>query len=216
MQWLWFILRTTIGRKFLMAVTGAGFALFLVLHLAGNLTFFRGEAAFEAYAHVFESRKGLLLFFESGLLLFALVHVGSGLFLALDNFWARPVRYKAGRRPGLERYLAVSMPLTGLAILAYVVFHIAHFKLALTSSSELFELVVSAFSDPVTVGVYIAGLLVVALHLAHGFWSLFQTTGIVHPKYLAGLIWTGWAFSAFILIGFAVIPLSIGSGWIPG
>ena len=72
-----------------MAVTGLSFIGFLVAHLTGNLTIYAGGAAFNAYAEKLHSLGPILTIFELGLLVFALIHVVTGITLFVQNHPAR-------------------------------------------------------------------------------------------------------------------------------
>lgn len=207
MHWLWKTLFSPIGNKLVMAVTGAGFCAFLFVHLLGNWTVFRGAAAFEAYAALLASFGATLIVMEAGLFLVACFHVGFGLFLAWRNRQARPVAYRGRGRLGGEKWLARTMPLSGLGILAFVGMHLLHFRFADPAAIGLYESVVLIFSRPLMVGFYVGGLFLVFLHLSHGLWSLFQTVGWVHPKFFDGIRMLGWSFAVMMFLGFSVIPL---------
>ena len=89
----WFIntLGTSIGKKLMMAITGFGFCVFLVAHLAGNLTLYAGKDAFNSYAAHLQSLGAFLTVAEFGLLFFAVVHITAGAILFYQNFKARPL-----------------------------------------------------------------------------------------------------------------------------
>lgn len=100
MNWLTNTLWSSVGKKLMMAVTGIGFSVFLVAHLAGNLTLYAGKDAFNAYAEHVHSLGPFLTIAELGLLFFAVVHIATGATLFYQNFKARPVRYSVNSRAG--------------------------------------------------------------------------------------------------------------------
>jgi succinate dehydrogenase / fumarate reductase cytochrome b subunit len=182
MNWLTGTLGTSIGKKVMMALTGLAFCGFLLAHLAGNLTLYGGREAFNGYAHHLHSLGPLLTVAELGLLALALVHVATGLLLFWQNFRARPERYAVDARAGGRTIGSATMPYTGVLILLFVIFHLANFSFVDKTNTTIFDIVSGAFANPVYVGIYIVAMVVVALHVSHGFWSLFQTLGWNHPQ----------------------------------
>jgi len=207
MSWLVRTLSTSVGKKFLMALTGLGFIGFLCAHLAGNLTIYAGEEAFNAYAEKLHSLGPLLTVFELGLLAFALLHVGTGLLLFLQNLKARPVGYSRKDREGGRTLSSITMPYTGLLILAFVFFHLSNFTFAERGSRKIFEIVSTAFQSPWHFAAYVAAMAVLAFHVRHGFWSLFQSLGGNHPQYMPLVMFLSLAAALVFGLGFGLIPL---------
>jgi succinate dehydrogenase / fumarate reductase cytochrome b subunit len=118
--------RSSLGRKFLMALTGLGLTLFVIAHMIGNLQVFLGRDALNSYAAALKHMPGLLWTARIGLLAIFLAHVAYGINLALANRAARPVMYhfKKYREATLA---SRTMIWTGLVILAFVLFHLAHY-----------------------------------------------------------------------------------------
>jgi succinate dehydrogenase / fumarate reductase cytochrome b subunit len=101
------------------------------------------------------------------------------------------------------------MPYTGFLILLFVIFHLVNFSFVDKTHTTIFDIVSGAFQDPFYVLVYVAAMVVVALHVSHGFWSLFQTLGANHPKYSPILTGLGIVVSVVFGVGFGFIPLYI-------
>jgi succinate dehydrogenase / fumarate reductase cytochrome b subunit len=209
MNWFFQTLSASIGKKFMMAVTGLGFILFLAGHLAGNLTIYAGGDAFNAYADKLQGLGPVLRVMEGGLIAFALVHIVSGLYLFVKNRLARPVRYAVDKSAGGRTFSSVTMPYTGLLILAFVVFHLVNFTFVNKSEITIFQIVSVAFSNPYYVMIYILAMVVVALHVRHGFWSAFQTLGANHPKYMPAVTALSTALSLIVGFGFGLLPIYI-------
>ena len=209
MKWLVATLRSSIGKKLMMALTGLSFIGFLAVHLAGNLTIYGGSEAFNAYAEKLHSFGSLLIVFEFGLLAFALIHVITGLTLFIQNWKARPVRYHSDKPAGGRTLSSKTMPYTGILILIFVVFHLLNFSFIDKGDRSIYTIVSTAFQSPVYVIFYIVAMVLVALHVRHGFWSAFQTLGANHPKYMPAIsslsVLLGIAFG----IGFGLLPLFI-------
>jgi succinate dehydrogenase / fumarate reductase cytochrome b subunit len=133
MQWdlNWFIctLRSSIGKKLVMALTGLGFCIFLIAHLAGNLTICAGEDAFNSYSERLHALGPLVIFTEIGLLFFAVAHVFIGAYLFYENLRARPERYLVKKNAGGRTIGSVTMPYTGLFILFLLSFTLLIFSL---------------------------------------------------------------------------------------
>ncbi len=208
----WFIdtLRTPIGKKLLMAVTGLGFCVFLLFHLFGNLTLYGGKELFTAYVAHLHELSLLITIVEIGLLFFACIHVATGLILFLENRRARPIPYAVKKNAGGRTIGSATMPYTGFLILCFLILHIFHFRMIEQTPQSIFQAVTEVLSNVFVKLGYMAAVVVVAVHIRHGFWSLFQTLGAHHPKYMPLIQGIGIAFALLILMGFGVIPLYIG------
>lgn len=209
MNWLVNTLGSSIGKKLLMAITGLGFILFLIGHLVGNLTIYGGKDAFNSYAAHLHSLEPVVKGAEAGLILFALVHISLGLLLFYQNWRARPARYAVNKRAGGRTVGSGTMPYTGLLILLFVLIHLSNFTLADKTGTTIFEIVSGTFDNPVAVFFYVAMMVVVGIHVSHGFWSAFQTLGANHPKYMPLIQGAGLAASVVFGIGFGFIPIYI-------
>lgn len=207
MNWLISTLTSSIGKKLMMAVTGLSFLLFLAVHLGGNLTLFGGAGLFNSYADHLHSLGPLVLAAELGLLFLALVHIITGLTLFVQNLRARPRRYRVKRRAGGRTTGSATMPYTGVLILAFVILHLIQFHFADRTGTTLYRIVSDTFSSPFIVIVYVFAMITVAFHVSHGFWSLFQTIGANHPKYMPVVEKLGTAAGLVFGIGFGTIPL---------
>ena len=207
MSWLIRTFGSSIGKKLLMAITGLSFIGFLCAHLAGNLTLYKGGTAFNAYAEKLHSLGPILTVFEFGLLALALIHVTTGIILFVQNLKARSVPYENDQRAGGRTLSSVTMPYTGIIILAFVIFHLINFSFVDKSQRTIFEIVSSAFANPVYMVLYVFAMIVVALHIRHGFWSAFQTIGANHPKYMPPLMVLSVIASLIFGFGFGLLPI---------
>jgi succinate dehydrogenase / fumarate reductase cytochrome b subunit len=207
MSWLIRIFGSSIGKKLLMAITGLSFIGFLCAHLAGNLTLYMGGTAFNRYAEKLHSLGPILTVFEFGLLTLAVIHVTTGVILFIQNLKARSVPYENDRRVGGRTLSSVTMPYTGLIILAFVIFHLINFSFVDKTQRTIFEIVSSAFANPVYLVVYVLVMIIVALHIRHGFWSAFQTVGANHPKDMPVLMVLSVIASLIFGFGFGLLPI---------
>ena len=223
MGWFGRFVRSSIGAKFVLAVTGALLFLFVVAHLLGNLQIFGGPEAVNHYAESLRKLGPLLWVARIGLLVLAAVHVSSALRVHQLNEAARPVPYVklANRQVKPQTRLMFT---SGLVLIGYVVFHLAHFtwgmvhpelfalteKLADGSARhDVYAMLIGSFSEIWLVVVYVAAMAFLALHLAHGLSSIPQTFGWNHGKY-AGLVRAlGPGIAALIFLGYVSIPAAV-------
>jgi succinate dehydrogenase / fumarate reductase cytochrome b subunit len=213
MSWLIRIFGSSIGKKLLMAITGLSFIGFLCAHLTGNLTLYMGGTAFNTYAEKLHSLGPVLTVFEFGLLALALIHVTTGTVLFVQNFKARSVPYENDQSAGGRTLSSITMPYTGFIILAFVIFHLINFSFVDKTERTIFEIVSSAFANPVYMVAYVFVMIIVALHIRHGFWSAFQTVGANHPKYMPALMALSVFASLIFGFGFGLLPIYI---WLMG
>lgn len=207
MQWTASMFWSSIGKKLLMAVTGFCFFGFLIAHLFGNLLLYSGKEAFNAYSESLNSLGPIIRFVELGLLFFAVIHVIAGATLFFQNLKARPVRYIVNKRAGGRTIGSATIPYTGFLLLTFVIFHLINFRFADRTYVTIYQIVSSTFTEPVYVAIYIAAVIVTAIHIRHGFWSAFQTIGANHPKYMPAIRVISILFSIILGIGFGSIPI---------
>ena len=209
MDWLIKTVGTSVGKKLLMALTGLAFCGFLAAHLAGNLTLYGGADAFNSYAEHLHSLGPLITVAELGLLALFLVHVLTGLVLFFQNLKARPQRYAVDRSAGGRTVGSRTMPYTGVLILLFIIYHLMNFHFVDKSHTTIFAIVAAAFANPIQMFLYIAAVIVVGVHVSHGFWSLFQTFGANHPKYMPVIQALGLLFAILMGVGFGFIPVYV-------
>jgi succinate dehydrogenase / fumarate reductase cytochrome b subunit len=209
MVWLWEAISTSIGKKMMMAVTGLSFCGFLTAHLLGNLTIYGGGNAFNTYAEKLHTLGGILTIAELGMLFFAIVHVTTGLLLFYQNWKARPVSYAVKKNAGGQNIGSITMPYTGILVLVFVVAHLLNFSFVDKTGTTIFKIVSLAFSNPLYVVAYVLAMIIVAVHIRHGFWSAFQTIGGNHPKYMPLIRGLSVLFGVVIGIGFGSLPIYI-------
>lgn len=223
MNWVLKFLRSSLGQKLIMGLTGLFLILFLVIHLIGNLQLLytdQGEA-FNVYAK-FMTTNPLIKFTSYGLYFFILLHAVQGIVLAAYNRAARGAdKYavKVTRTTGTNAFAANNMALLGILIFAFLCIHMGDFwwamkrdQLALAvydgeAYQDLYAKVAASFSQWWIVLIYLVGQLALGFHLLHGFQSAFQTLGLNHRKYSGAIQSVGYAYSILIPLGFAIIPV---------
>jgi len=211
-------LRSTIGAKTLMALTGLSLVGFVLAHMAGNMAVFAGRDALNGYAEKLQSLGAILWVMRGGLLAIFVLHLMAARRVAHENRAARPVPYAHAARSRATSYAARTMLMSGLIVLAFVLYHLAHFTFAVAhadivagpkGAGDVYAMVVNSFHDPIVVLAYVAAQIVLCVHISHGASSAFQTLGLTYAplEFLkAGL---GKALAVLILVGNLAIPLSI-------
>ena len=207
--------QSLVGKKVVMAVTGAILFVFLIGHLLGNLQIFLGPKQLNAYANFLKSTGELLWMVRAVLLAALLFHILSAWQITLANWRARPVSYVL-RKDVETGYAARTMIYSGPLIFLYVIYHLLMFTFLTTgpgySYTDVYRNVVLAFQVPLISGVYVAAMLCLGMHLFHGLWSMLQSLGINHPKWnrLRQVLARGVA--VVIAAGYISIPVAILAG----
>ena len=219
-----FQLRSSIGKKLLNGITGVLLLLFIVAHLAGNLTIFAGQDALNAYAHLTHSLGVLLIVIELALAAVFLAHAYAGMTVWRDKQRARGTGYtqvasKGG--PSRQTLGSRSMAVTGVVLLVFLVIHLYQFRFGPSEAQgyvanlhgekvwDLNRIVVEHFKQPLWVAFYMGVMLLLGLHLRHGFWSAFQTIGVLTPRLRTAAFSFAVVFALVIAIGFFVLPLYV-------
>lgn len=215
------LLKSNVGRKILMALTGLFMLLFAVVHLLGNSSIFVGQNGINAYAEHLHSLGPLVWVFRLAMLTFLLVHVVFGILLTVENSAATPQGYATGSHVRAT-ISSKNMIWTGILIAIFIAYHLAHFTARLTpglvtgvdaeNRFDVFTMVVSSFSGPLNVVIYAAAMIVLFLHLFHGIQSIFQTVGLNNDRSLPIITKAGRLVAAVLLIGYVSIPVVIVSG----
>ncbi|MEK6193908.1 MAG: succinate dehydrogenase cytochrome b subunit [Deltaproteobacteria bacterium] len=209
MQWIFNFFGSSVGKKLLMALTGFCFVGFLTGHLVGNLTLYGGRDAFNAYAEHLHALGPVITLVEWGLVTLAIIHVFTGFLLFLQNLKARPVRYVVNKNGGGRTLSSRLMPYTGFAILLFLIYHLLQFHFVDKTFTTIYDIVSLAFANVLNISFYLVAMVVVALHIRHGFWSLFQTLGANHPKYMPIIMGGSIVLSLIFGIGFGFLPVYV-------
>lgn len=213
-------LTSQIGKKLLTGVTGLGLCLFVLGHLLGNLQLFIGAEPFNLYTHKLESLGPILYVIELVVLVGFLLHAGLGVSIYLKKKKAKPVGYalqKSAGAPSKQTVSSRSMMITGSFILLFTIFHVATFKFGAyyptmingIEMRDLHKLVIEKFSNPLYAFGYSAVMVLLGLHLRHGFWSAFQSLGAMNKKYTNAIYTFGIVFAVLVALGFFVLPIWI-------
>lgn len=213
-------LKSQVGRKILTGITGIGLMIFIIGHLAGNLTLFGDAQAFNEYTYALESMGVLLYIVEAGLAFFFLLHAYIGISIWWNRRKARPEgyeKYQTKGGPSHQSWASKSMIFTGIVLLVFLVIHIDTFKFGETATvvndgtqmRNLQALVVETFQNPIYAFGYTFVMILLGFHLKHGFWSAFTSLTMKHKKYSAVIYTVGIIFAILMAVGFLFIPLYI-------
>ncbi|MDZ7715807.1 MAG: succinate dehydrogenase cytochrome b subunit [Balneolaceae bacterium] len=213
-------LKSQVGRKILTGVTGVALILFIITHLAGNLTLFGEAQAFNKYTYALESLGWILYILEAGLAFLFLLHAYIGISIWWNRRKARPEgyeKYQTKGGPSHQSWASRSMIFTGIVLLVFLVIHIDTFKLGDTAMisvdgtqmRDLKALVIDTFLNPVYTFGYTFVMILLGFHLKHGFWSAFTSLTMKHKKYSAAIYTVGIVFAVLMAVGFLFIPLYI-------
>ena len=202
---------TAIGKKLIMAVTGAILYAYVLAHLAGNLLVYAGRGALNGYAHALHYSPQALWAARAVLLVAVVVHI----IVSFQLWWLnRHVARTAGyvkKKNVPPAYASGTMIWTGPAIALFVIFHVLH----LTTGSvglpfrelDAYDNVTQGFRIGWVAAVYIAAMLLLSMHLYHGFWSLFQSLGVSHSRLNRNLKIAAHVLAIVIGAGFISIPV---------
>ena len=213
------LLNSSVGRKIVMAVTGIVLSLFVLGHMAGNLQAFlpNGPAALDHYgAFLRELLHGTGIWFvRAGLLLAVGLHVWAYLGLTLKSWAARPQGYSVTDYEDAT-FASRSMRWTGPILGAFIVYHLLHLTTGTVHphfvEGKVYQNLVTGLA-PVPVALfYIVAMGCLAFHLWHGAWSMLQTLGLSHPKYLAARKVFAIVFTVLVTGGFVLVPLAVLAG----
>ncbi len=216
---------STIGKKWLVAITGLFMVFFLIGHLAGNLGMFSGPAATNEYAAFLKSVPKLLWAFRIALIVSIVMHIWLTIDLSRRNMAARPVLYhdKKSRKATLNsRYMLLS----GVTVLLFIAYHLAHYTLGITNPEyfslldsaghhHVYNMVVMGFMNPVVSGFYILAQILLSFHISHGISSAARTLGLSNRRLYRRVQIIGSLVSYLIALLFISIPLAVLLGYLP-
>jgi succinate dehydrogenase / fumarate reductase cytochrome b subunit len=218
---------SSIGKKWLVALTGLALLGFVGAHLVGNLQMFAGAAKINAYAEFLHANEKPLWIARIGLIFCFAGHIAATLTLVKMNRAARPQSYALSRH--VQAKLSTrTMALSGLTVLSFIVFHLLHYTLRVTdlrfktladggqleSAFDVYRMVVLGFGNPLLSGFYILSVGLLALHLSHGVSSVFQTFGLESKRSAQWMPTAGRLLSFLIFVGYASIPTAVLLGFL--
>ncbi len=215
---------TSVGKKLLVAVTGAIMYGFVVGHMLGNLKAFAGPSALDQYAEMLRQigqaflGNGTFLWIARIVLIVAvIVHVITVIQLVQRNSRAKPTR--TVRRRNASTLAAKWMAISGTLILIFIVVHIAQFTLGWFTPhaagtegfvhGAVYSNLWGAFQLWWVALFYVAMMAMVCMHVYHGAWSMCQTLGLDAPDRNAAIRGAAAAIAIALFVGFSAVPISM-------
>jgi succinate dehydrogenase / fumarate reductase cytochrome b subunit len=221
--------RSSLGKKYIMAISGCLLFVFVMGHLIGNLQIFLGPDVINAYGHFLQSNPEILWPVRIGLLALVALHIASAVQMSIENKTARPVGYVNNPSPVAASYASRTMLLSGLIVAGFVLYHLLHYTATVQAINltgqdfahflddkgrhDVYRMMVTGFSHPAVSGFYVLAIGLLCLHLSHGVEAMFQSVGWTFgccpafPKRLAR--WSAW----LIFLGYVSIPLAVLLGY---
>ena len=212
------VFSSSVGTKFLVALTGIILVLFVIGHMLGNLQIFLGPEAINSYAAFLKSKPGPLWAARFGLLAALVIHVWGITRLTLTNRAARPIGYHISKT--VQSTLSSrTMVMSGLVLLAFVICHLLHFTLGMTHPEhfqlrdslgrhDVYSMTILGFQQPFVSVSYILAMGLLGLHLDHGIASAFQTTGCGRANLRPLLERLGRGVAVIVVVGNIAIPVT--------
>ena len=215
---MWLI-KSSIGRKVVMSVTGIALILFLTFHCCMNVAALFSEDAYNTICELLGA-NWYAVAATLGLAALAVIHIVYAFILTAQNRRARgSERYAVTDTPEKVEWASQNMLVLGLIILLGLLLHLFNFWFHMMfaelvemdvvhSPSDGFAWIVETFSNPVYVVLYIIWLVAIWFHLTHGFWSAMQTLGI------SGKIWfnrwkvIGNTYVTILMVCFLIVVLA--------
>ncbi len=223
--------QSPIGKKLITGITGLGLVLFVLVHMVGNLTLFFSAASYNQFGHLLEQLRALTWAIELLLLGFVLFHALLGVQIFLGKLQARTDSYAvyqsagstADPSTGATSYQSLSsrsMILTGGLLAAFLVWHLATFKFGPrylvpgTDIRDLARLVFEKFHQPLYAGGYSIIMVLLGVHLRHGFWSALQSLGLLDKSVRPLAYAMSTVLAVLVALGFLGLPIAVYFGWL--
>jgi succinate dehydrogenase / fumarate reductase cytochrome b subunit len=224
--------RSAVGKKWVMAITGIGIILFVIAHMLGNWKIFLpdvdGVPDIDVYSEAlrqlfvpFVPEHVALWILRTGLIVCFLLHVHAAYALTVMNHRARPEGYQGPRQYAAATYASRTMRWSGTIFAFFLLFHLADLTWGIAPMApetwergEVYANFVATFSRaPVTI-FYVISMGLLALHLYHGAWSMFQSLGVNHPRFNAARRAFAVGLAVVVGVGNAIMPLAVLFGWV--
>jgi succinate dehydrogenase / fumarate reductase cytochrome b subunit len=224
MSWIVSFYRSSIGKKAVMAVTGAFLFGWVFLHMLGNLKVYTGPEHFNAYAQFLITmgapllpNKTALIIVRALLIIAVVLHIDAATRLTIMNQKARPVGYRLRTYPAAT-YAARTMRWGGVIILLFVIYHLLHLTFGVVHPNfvegDVYHNFVTGFQVPWVDAFYIIANIALGLHLYHGLWSMFNSLGLNHPKLEPFKKGFAIVFALLITLANVSFPIAVLGGWL--
>ncbi|MEP6663865.1 MAG: succinate dehydrogenase cytochrome b subunit, partial [Verrucomicrobiota bacterium] len=192
------VFKSSLGKKYIMSITGFAMVGFVLAHLIGNLQVFLGPEAINRYGHFLQSNLELVWPARIGLLVILILHIWSAIALSAENKKARPIGYVEWN-PTAASYASRTMLMSGLIIFCFIVYHLLHFTAQIEyinftkqnfvgfedpqKRHDIFKMMVVGFNNIWVSLFYVIGMALLSLHLSHGVSAMFQSLGWKKKSY---------------------------------
>ncbi len=220
------ILFSSIGKKYIMAISGFGLIGFLVTHVAGNLTLLSGNPDhINAYAAGLKTTLGPLFYpAEFALVGLFLLHIFLAIYInVVEKKAARPDRYRKPQKgkggPSKFGIAGSNMIITGGLLGFFVVLHVWQIRLSSEFGSkyttmlngkevaDIYRYCVELFASPLTTAFYVGVMVFLGIHLRHGFWSAIQSLGAMKPEWSKAIYGLGLVIAIVLATAFLILPI---------
>jgi succinate dehydrogenase / fumarate reductase cytochrome b subunit len=204
----------------IVAMTGLILMVFVIGHLLGNLQIFLGPRWVNDYAQHLRDFGVLLWLVRVVLLVSVVLHIYFTILLAIENRRGRPQGY-VKREYIKASFASRHMVVSGLIVLAFIIYHLAHFTVRTTDRRfallkadplghyDVYSMMVYGFQNVYVSAFYVIGLFLLTLHLTHGSSSFFQSLGLNDKKLTPRLALGGQIFAWLLFVGYTSIPVAV-------
>ncbi len=218
------LFQSSLGKKYVMALTGLLLFFFVIVHMLGNLQIFLGPEKLNGYAAFLKATPSLLWGGRIGLLVLVILHITSAILLVRENRAARPVGY-ASSHVVAASFASQTILFSGLIVLAFVIYHLLHFTIGVVEPSylelrdyagrhDVYRMMIEGFSNIGVAIFYILSMGLLCLHLSHGVSSLFQSLGLRSKATEQACSSFARIAAAVIFIGNCMIPIAVLAKWV--
>lgn len=215
---------SSLGKKYIMAISGCALFSFVIGHLLGNLQVFLGPDVLNRYGHFLQTTPELIWPARIGLIVLAVLHIASAVALTAQNRAARPVNY-AHYEVVAASYASRTMMMSGLIVFVFVIYHLLHFTIQVPGINftghdfrvlhdakhrhDIYAMMILGYKQPLVSLFYVVGIGLLCLHLSHGVSSMFQSMGWKNKAY--GVFLDKFAILAALVIflGYISIPAAV-------
>ncbi len=214
--------QSSLGKKYIMALTGLGLFAFVIIHMLGNLQIFLGPDPINSYAEFLKSKPVFLWTLRAGLLAITVLHIASAIQLIMINRRARPVGYSTDKIVAAS-FAARTIVVSGLIILMFVIYHLLHFTFGAVDPQflkyhdylgrhDVYRMMIEGFSNPFASAFYIVSMGLLCMHLSHGVSSTFQSLGLKRRVYVDAIDRLASVSAIVIFLGNCAIPIAVLAG----
>lgn len=220
---------SSVGKKYIMAISGLCLLVFVVGHCLGNLQIFLGKEVINRYAHFLQSSKEVLWPVRIFLFTMLALHLWTSIRLWFENRAARPIGYFGNSTPMGSTFASRNMMFMGIVLGCFLVYHILHYTVQVSDinligkdfsgaefqikdQKDVYKMVINGFSHPLVSLFYVLGVGGLCFHISHGAHSLFQSIGINSQYYRRILEKAATVLAIILFIGYVSIPVSVLTG----